>query len=90
MRETAITTPPRYIHLIEDDGIYIYLYEFFCLCGGVSFLHSFCYYICLFVSNRNQFRNGQETELTTSISDGSRMRHSFGRRMLTPLRLPKL
>ena len=32
----------------------------------------------------------EETELTTSISDGSRMRHSFGRRMLTPVRLPKL
>lgn len=46
MRETAITTPPRYIHLIEDDGIYIYL-SMFLFVGG--FLFSILFVIYLFV-----------------------------------------
>ena len=44
------------------------------------------------IANEGQLKMGYFFfgKLTTSISDGSRIRHSLGRRTLTPLRLPKL
>lgn len=62
MRETAITTPPRYIHLIEDDGIYIYLSMSFFVCGGFLFSNLFVIFVCLFLTEIN-FEMGRKRNL---------------------------